>query len=190
MEDKAEDTPDADSKKPNIPYKVLQVLGMNLDDWKNSLPDIMQWEEKEPPATDINTARLRAKYYGARYIIYRPLLHYALHQLPPPPDMEYSVAPTESRSFTDQSESKRRVSSFTSKNHQAPAMARWASDSGTPQRMEDEANIYPTVKFESLPPQIQTACYHCIRAAVQSTIAFDGIEGRPIVTNIFGTAHA
>jgi hypothetical protein len=171
---------------------VLQVLGVNLDAWKSSLPQIMQWNETEPPASDINAARLRAKYYGARYIIYRPLLHYALHQLPPP-DSEPSVqpsAPGAERSFSEQSEPKRRVSSLKSQSLQAPSMARWASEPGIPDHLEDEANIYPTIKFDSLRPQIQQACYHCIRAAVQSTIAFDGVKGRPIVTNIFGTAHA
>jgi hypothetical protein len=39
--------------------------------------------------------------------------------------------------------------------------------------------------------EIWQACQRCIEAAVQSTIAFDGIdEGRVIVTNIHGTAHA
>ena len=30
----------------------------------------------------------------------------------------------------------------------------------------------------------------CIDSAILSTNVFDGIEGRPVVTNIFGTAHA
>ncbi|KAI9045240.1 inositol polyphosphate multikinase [Aspergillus affinis] len=36
----------------------------------------------------------------------------------------------------------------------------------------------------------RTDCRVCIESAIKSTEAFDGIEGRPIITNIFGTAHA
>lgn len=182
-----EDTPDFETSRPKIPHAVLQVLGISLDEWKANLPVWMQWDERDPPSSDINTARLRAKYYGARYIIYRPLLHYALHQLP---TNTKSSASTEPRGRAGQSESTHSASSFVSQGPRAPGMARWSSETGTSPNMEDEANIYPTVKLESLNPQIQQACTHCIRAAVQSTIAFDGIQGRPILTNIFGTAHA
>lgn len=39
-------------------------------------------------------------------------------------------------------------------------------------------------------PDIWSAVERCVRAADESTVAFDGIEGRPIVTNVHGTAHA
>lgn len=39
----------------------------------------MFWNDSEPPHPDILAARLRAKYYGARYITTRPFLDYALH---------------------------------------------------------------------------------------------------------------
>jgi hypothetical protein len=42
----------------------------------------MQWDDGDPPSEDINEARLRAKYYGAKYIIHRPSLYYALHNWP------------------------------------------------------------------------------------------------------------
>ena len=50
-----------------------------LTQWRQVLPEPMQWKDGDPPSGDINEARLRAKYYGALYIIHRPFLHYALH---------------------------------------------------------------------------------------------------------------
>ena len=58
---------------------VQKTLSWNLDLWRESLPKSMQWDESDPPANEINAARMRAKYYGARYIIHRPLLYDALH---------------------------------------------------------------------------------------------------------------
>lgn len=63
----------------------------SLDDRKycestlSTLRDMMQrhpelsWQEDEAPSTYINAARLRGKYYGAKYFIHRPFLRYALH---------------------------------------------------------------------------------------------------------------
>ncbi|KAH1372036.1 hypothetical protein KXX49_000372, partial [Aspergillus fumigatus] len=39
----------------------------------------MKWKDADPPSNNINVARMRAKYYGTRYIIHRPLLYQALH---------------------------------------------------------------------------------------------------------------
>jgi hypothetical protein len=38
--------------------------------------------------------------------------------------------------------------------------------------------------------EIWEACKRCIEAAMQSTVALDGVPDRLIVTNIHGTAHA
>ncbi|KAI5279165.1 hypothetical protein KEM54_004317, partial [Ascosphaera aggregata] len=56
-----------------------KTLSINLEEWRQSLPPLLQWNDGDPPSDDINIARMRAKYYGARYIIHRPLLHHALH---------------------------------------------------------------------------------------------------------------
>ncbi|KAJ5790047.1 uncharacterized protein N7518_007058 [Penicillium psychrosexuale] len=106
---------------------VQQALSMNLARWRASLPYMMKWGDDEQPATEINTARMRAKFYGAQYIIYRPLLYRALHS---PPGAK-----------------------------------------------------------EGLPQPLLDACKICIKSAILNTMAFDRIEGRLIITNIFGTAH-
>lgn len=157
---------------------VLEVLGMNLEFWRRSLPDHMNWDEDDPPSSDINVARLRAKYYGARYIIYRPLLHYALH---------HSMGPDFSQ-LSSQRGPKSEQGSFSTQTPQASSMTRWSSDTGISGDRSDD--IYHTVEWEKLPAPIQHACETCINAAIRSTQAFHGIKGRPIITGIFGTAHA
>ena len=47
--------------------------------WRSILPEGMRWRDTDMMSSDINEARMRGKYYGARYIIHRPFLHYALH---------------------------------------------------------------------------------------------------------------
>jgi hypothetical protein len=145
--------------------RLVAVLSMNLDMWRRSLPETMKWEDSEPPANNIIIARLRAKYYGAAYIIHRPLLYYALHDMCPPQGL---LAATESPQYSSSqlSSQSQQVSPPVSQNQES------------------------TWTFETLPKHVQRSCKVCIKSAIQSTTAFDGIEGRPIVTNIFGTAHA
>lgn len=58
---------------------MQSALSENLERWRKSLPLSMQFKDTDPPHPDINTARMRAQYYGARHIIHRPLLFQALH---------------------------------------------------------------------------------------------------------------
>lgn len=96
----------------------------------------MKWDDNDPLPRDINVAHLRAKYYGARYIIHRPLLYHALHPMAP------------------------------------------SGAAASP------------LSLKELDPKDLAACMTCVEAAMNSTTAFDGVQGRPIITNIFGTAHA
>ena len=50
-----------------------------LNNWLKLLPPEMRWKDTDPPAEDINVARLRANFYGTKYIIHQPFLNYALH---------------------------------------------------------------------------------------------------------------
>lgn len=47
-----------------------------------------------------------------------------------------------------------------------------------------------SVKLEEVDLKIMRAAEICVKAAIKSSVAFDGICKRPILTNIFGTAHA
>lgn len=57
--------------------KILESNEVNLDSFRITY----KWNDAEPPAEDILEARLRAKFYGARYISLRPYLDYVLHAM-------------------------------------------------------------------------------------------------------------
>lgn len=65
--------------------EVLEMLTSHesiLEHWREGLPPALKWRDDDPPPRDILNARLRAKYWGARYVINRPFLDYALHIIP------------------------------------------------------------------------------------------------------------
>jgi hypothetical protein len=153
-----------------------EILSMNLELWRSSLPPEMRWNDNDPPSPDINHARMRAKYWGARYIIHRPVLFHALHFL----------GPNASGSAVDSPAGLAGSHTSPSLTHgqRATDMTRISSDLGTLQGSNGAHS------YRDLPPKIRRACGLCVQSAIQSTIAFDGVKGRPVVTNIFGTAHA
>ncbi|KAI9372195.1 hypothetical protein BJX61DRAFT_534176 [Aspergillus egyptiacus] len=153
--------------------QVVSALNMNLDLWRYSLPEEMKWQDNDPPSPDILEARMRAKYYGAKYIIHRPLLYHALHYTGPNIN-------TISGSQTQE------VSPSLTHGQHAPDMGLIASDLGAVQ----EAIGLTAHSYRDLPQALRTKCKICVDAAIKSTEVFDAIEGRPVVTNIFGTAHA
>ncbi|KAL9635607.1 MAG: hypothetical protein Q9204_002569 [Flavoplaca sp. TL-2023a] len=142
-----------------------------LQAWRNLLPIGLQWSDDDPPSPDINTARLRAKYYGALNIIHRPFLRHALdHNMDfqeSPPTQAHAVINYQSRSSSYSPQS------FERKN----------SNMGPPGSTQKE-KIHQA--------EILHSAKTCVEAAVQSTKAFDNIINRQrlIVTNIFGTSHA
>ncbi|KAF2268499.1 hypothetical protein CC78DRAFT_372218 [Lojkania enalia] len=147
--------------------------------WRRLLPQQLAWNDDDPPATDINIARLRAKFYGGHYMILRPFLFIAAHEieLPPGPPVSSSAWSSQTSSPAAYAES-----SATSTGHHRGLM---------------DLNIEQT--------SVLTVAFQCIESAIRSTIAFDRVyeppdkeykpyestpERRPILTNIFGTLHA
>ncbi|KAF2793384.1 hypothetical protein K505DRAFT_244525 [Melanomma pulvis-pyrius CBS 109.77] len=55
--------------------KKSDSLTQLLREWRNALDPSLAWNDEDPPSTDVNTARLRAKMYGAKYVILRPYLY-------------------------------------------------------------------------------------------------------------------
>ena len=128
-----------------------------LNEWKNSLPGMLSWNDEDPLPSEILAARLRAKYWGTRYIINRPYLDYALHILPHVKD-GYTVEQAAVDGY------------------------------GKPR---DKADIHLFKAIQQMEEgEVFQAAKRCIEAAMQSTVAFDGVPGRLVVTNIHGTAHA
>ncbi|KAF2687795.1 hypothetical protein K458DRAFT_170339 [Lentithecium fluviatile CBS 122367] len=61
--------------------KIVEILKI----WRRGLPANLSWSDDDPPSTDINIARLRAKYYGGLYMVLRPVLRIAVKNLEPDP---------------------------------------------------------------------------------------------------------
>lgn len=61
--------------------ELLEEHYRMLVDWRTLPTPYIQWDDSDPPASEILAARLRAKFYGARYIATRPFLNYALHAM-------------------------------------------------------------------------------------------------------------
>ncbi|KAB8253919.1 C6 finger domain protein [Aspergillus pseudonomiae] len=157
-------------------WQVQEIFRMNLESWRNSLPTWMKWKDTDPPSEEINVARLRAMYYGACYIVHRPLLYHALHH--------YASldGPSTEATAMAASESQQRSPSL-GHGQDATNMVHLSSNIGP-------ASGFTGIVYRDLPTKLQRACKVCIDSAMLSTVAFDGINGRPVVTNIFGTAHA
>ncbi|KNG44379.1 c6 zinc finger domain-containing protein [Stemphylium lycopersici] len=69
-----------------VAYHALTHVGV-LENWRKLLSPELAWRDDEFPSTDLNIARVRAKYYGGLYMMLRPYLKLASHVLefPPPP---------------------------------------------------------------------------------------------------------
>ena len=124
-------------KNPGWTIYSADDLALQLQEWRQTLPERLRWDDDAEPAKNINDARLRGKYYGARYVIHRPFLHHVLQD-----EFREHSAPKDRQLHTKEKEG-------------ILGMAR-----------------------------------KCISAAKASTTSFDGLEGRLVITNIFGTTHA
>jgi hypothetical protein len=117
------------------------------------------FRENDPPAEDILAARLRAKYWGAQSITYRPFIRQILqftHSLNHHPTSPNPPTGTEFRDGII-----------------APV-------------------IHPNTKsLGDIEPSVVELAKKGIKALVESTRPFHNLgDKRPIITNVFGTAHA
>jgi hypothetical protein len=136
---------------------MLELHQASLDGWLRLLPPAFKWQDDDPPPKDILNARLRAKYWGARYVSNRPFLDYALHIMP-----GVELGKKIEDVATDAHGNRRPLADI----HLFKAIGGMGHD------------------------YIWTAARRCVEAAMHSTVAFDGVPDRLIVTNIHGTAHA
>lgn len=74
--------PDCLNESLDTVRAMLKGHESTLDTWREQLPYLYRWNDDDEPAEDILAARIRAKYWGARYVVNRPFLDYALHILP------------------------------------------------------------------------------------------------------------
>lgn len=64
--------------------------GTVLQEWRDHLPKNLQWNDSDGPPCNMLHARLRAKYWTVRYLMYRPFLSFALN-IRPYYDIGYTV---------------------------------------------------------------------------------------------------
>lgn len=143
----------AEEKFKNVGLVADSVSGMH---W---VAPSFAFLETDPPADNILAARLRAKYWGAQTITYRPFIRQILnfsHSLNHHPTSPNPPAGTEFRDDII-----------------APV-------------------IHPGTKsLGDIDPDVIELARKGIKALVESTRPFHNLgEKRPIITNIFGTAHA
>jgi Fungal Zn(2)-Cys(6) binuclear cluster domain len=151
--------------------QVIEILNTNIDAWRTMLSD-WDWDDDDHQSENINVARMRAKYYGAKYIIHRPVLYYALRTAVPSstPGSKQSDSPEPAGAFA----------SPLQHTYSPSGQGRRGSEMGPPGRITG-------VRLED---KIVAASKECVQAAIRSTTAFDKVPRRLIITNIFGTAHA
>ena len=82
-----------------------------LQSWRAMLSPELAWRDSDPPSTDLNIARVRAKYYGGLYMMLRPYLRLASHVLefPSPPPGTIGASQQNSPSVDGNSTSNRYV---------------------------------------------------------------------------------
>lgn len=150
---------------PDDPNKSGQDKFKNVDLVSDAVSG-MHWvapsfafKEDDVPADDILAARLRAKYWGAQGITYRPFIRQILQF------------------------------SHTMKNHPSspnlPSMSEFREGIIAPV-------IHPNTRsYTDIDPQVVELAKKGIKALVESTRSFHGLgDKRPLITNVFGTAHA
>jgi hypothetical protein len=144
---------------------MMAILDENLEDWRRMLDD-WNWEDDDHESPNINVARMRGKYYGAKYIIWRPAVHYALLQ---GGGGLLKDRPSES-----------------------PAGYRPISELTSPSVQDVNAGSFQDseIPIPNVGPDLLEGARNCISAAICSTTVFDKVPRRLVVTNIFGTAHA
>ncbi|ORY11806.1 hypothetical protein BCR34DRAFT_483538 [Clohesyomyces aquaticus] len=141
--------------------------------WRKVLPQELVWKDSDDPSTDLNIARLRAKFYGGHYMILRHFLYMATHEIELPPGPAWSSQSNSPAAALDVS---------TPTNTHRTLMDLTA----------DQTNVLETA-FLCVRSAIQSTIAFD-RVGRQPGEAYnkyvDTPKDRLILTNIFGTLHA
>ncbi|KAI4633961.1 uncharacterized protein J4E87_001130 [Alternaria ethzedia] len=145
-----------------------------LEGWRKLLTPELAWSDDELPSTDLNIARVRAKYYGGLYMMLRPYLKLASHTLefPPPPPGTTGAAQHNSPSPYPSAATNRNVQmvDLSEDQHKIIKIACQCID----------AAIRSTIAFDRVGEE-PGSTYHYFTPTRKK---------RLIVTNVFGTLHA
>ncbi|KAI4640122.1 hypothetical protein J4E93_008922 [Alternaria ventricosa] len=145
-----------------------------LEGWRKLLTPELAWSDDELPSTDLNIARVRAKYYGGLYMMLRPYLKLASHTLefPPPPPGTTGAAQHNSPSPYPSAATNRNVQmvDLSEDQHKIIKIACQCID----------AAIRSTIAFDRVGEE-PGSTYQYFQPTRKK---------RLIVTNVFGTLHA
>ncbi|RMZ86096.1 hypothetical protein DV737_g75, partial [Chaetothyriales sp. CBS 132003] len=160
-----------DTKNPT--FSLIDILDENMENWRRMLGD-WDWDDNKYESPDINVARMRAKYYGGKYIIHRPCLQWLLtDSVPVIPRSQHSGSPYGTQQGSP-------YGSTLQPGYSPPGKGLAGTEMGPPEKVADGRSH----------PRVLDSARRCVEAAIRSTTVFDSVPPRPIVTNIFGTAHA
>ena len=181
---------EADKKISDITRNV-ETVGSNLSAWRHVFTvQKFGWDDNNMQADDINTARVRAKFYGASYIIHRPILNKLLHQKPNHPVLLKASTTESPASFASPSSHDASPRSIKPQNVDFGAQ-RQQSESLPPISRKSVDVSEPSEISADLKQSLRRYCRTCIESAINSTEVFDRlIKQRLLITNIYGTAHA
>ncbi|KAI1344892.1 hypothetical protein F5Y15DRAFT_10362 [Xylariaceae sp. FL0016] len=84
--------PENDERQASLETGINHIQSMLKDTRSTWVPQDYVWNDSDPLATDILSARLRAKYWGSQVIIYRPFLRMILNNEAQPPTA-YQIQP-------------------------------------------------------------------------------------------------
>lgn len=169
------------------------ILFHNLQNTRSFLGNATKywWHDGEALSTNLLEARLRAKYYGAEYIILRPYIYNALRWQQDtgglPPRLPFDLAEW--------------VKNYNETERHAAARRADRRANGLEPEIDEVKLRKAEISYErfqndpDLATQFLWCCKRCIDAAMASTEAFDGVADplqdlRLRVTNIHGTATA
>ncbi|KAF2834864.1 hypothetical protein M501DRAFT_501280 [Patellaria atrata CBS 101060] len=78
-----------DKRVSGMPLQVDEAFTLSdqLDNWRRLLNANVQWDDNDPPPGGINDARLRAKYYGGKYVATRAILRHAIYEMEEKPHL-------------------------------------------------------------------------------------------------------
>jgi hypothetical protein len=142
----------------------IKVIGS----WRGVLPGELKWLDTEDPATDLNIARLRAKYYGGLYMILRSYLRVASQQIEFPPGHG-----SEDDATDEDSEPVSRNAQMVDLSGDQRAIVEVACQC-------IDAAIQSTIAFDRVGAK-EGSAYNDYKSTRR---------GRLVLTNIFGTLHA
>lgn len=203
-------------------FKLLHLQGLlsyNLEQWRLSLPLVLQWRDPDPPCADINISRMRAMYYTVKYKIHLPVLRNALNESPPWESLDLVDGSNfrtklENASHSTISDSRARTHIVDPASEPSSPIATSIGGSmlsGYPLPVTQRSvhskaysgqgtspTSYPSPRTLTDHEQdILSSCSTCVNAAIDSILAYGGVDTdtevhhRSLITsNIFSTAHA